>query len=1725
MEFLQKVGASSPAQIINTICDSSHLSKWDEHIDFLVKNKDKDDKLLVKTVILLGTKISCDNLGRGGEAEEDEEEQAEWKYREVCEKQVKILTRSCRKDFLELLTSRTSFWSLGKGKLPMEKDELERILVSLHSFCQAVISKLPYLGKDLLPNLICTAIGILAGSQQNPSLLHQFSSLQQKIQEINASFESEKEVVVKKGGFTPEFERYLHSKEPPQDFRKIEIVPTLQELLQDKRPFLRPNKIVGPYHSPEHYLDVQFRLLREDFVQPLRKGVEHFLENKEEYLKTKGKKKFKNQQQDASVRIYTGITLDHTEKSKEISGKVYLFKLPQELARKVNWKKSKKLLPGCLVMLTSDCCETAIFATTLAPPFDKVRRENRNKDMDPRRLELSEGILRVTIEKGEEHLEKHLNYIMFECEAYFEAYRHNLAILQKTKALNDESAMGKFIVDAKSSIGIPSYLKRYGRRFGVNEAPLKLPCRFPVEVEQDDYDDDDDYFLEIINNFNNFNINQAEKVEVKISLTSPDAPSSAEVWPDSLINREMGLDANQYEAYKGALTSELSIIQGPPGTGKTFIGLQIVKTLLLNKARKRALGTNHPLAIRNAVVPNSPILILCYTNHALDQFLELLLREIQDLDLIRVGGQCKSEILTGHSLQQQRYKMEMNRKEEKQYFRMVKQQEAQLSLLCNEIKQLENPRGIFCFDMFNSGMTTLLKLPLTLRHILGNGEWLGVPEDVSKSVELELKEMVLSSMEKKKKKERSFSASSITQNGKKGKGKILEEENEDGNINDNEDYDMDELLEHRLADTYYYQDKFEQNHHHSYYLSNCSAAGCLDKFREIENKIFNANETGSSHPRDLYNLEYEKEDYLNRAKILAAIFDLKQDNQLELPNVDKLLQLQKRKLFQARTKIWNPLLGVNVEIGEIEEDEDEDEEENQEMAYVFTEPFRTLGVHKLKMRERWALYFKVVEIALGIGRKMVVEIEEKLEVLRMHLKDERLELDGMLLGSADVVGMTTTGAAKNQALLEIARPQIVVIEEAAEILEAHIVTSLTKDCNQLILIGDHLQLRPSTNVYQLEHKYHMNVSLFERMIMNKLTLHTLKTQHRMRPEIADLIVGPIYEQLFNHPKVHLYPSVKGVTKNLFFLTHSQLEDTDAELLSKSNFYEANFLCGFTDYLLQQGYKPSQITILTTYTGQMFLLKKLISTSCIGVRITCVDNYQGEENDIILLSLVRSNEEDKIGFVGIENRICVSLSRAKHGMFIVGNLESLCKTSKTWQEIGKKLEAGRNFGESLELRCFQHGNKTKVSERSHFAPLKLGGCGLKCDMVLACAHRCPLYCHAQDHEQYPCQQRCEKRCEFEHKCHAKCSKECPPCQTPVMKALVPCGHELAVPCSIDPLLFPCPRIITKELRCELKHKKDLPCHVDVKSVTCEILVEKTLTRCGHVRVVKCGEPQHRIRCDFEIDHIFPTCNHTRRILCYQKGNVKCLDACGQDLDCGHQCTLSCHVYDDPTHKKYVCREACKRVCILGHACISKHRCYGRCPPCQTLVPKSLECGHVAKLPCHKLPATHKCTEPIPTLLPCGHEQEVRCGRKAEDFKCKAKCEKKCISGHLCGVEHACHEECPPCQTKVMKNLGCYPDHKALLPCHEDGLEYECMEQVEKELDCGHTVKDECHLDPDEILCSELCFKKYLECGHERYIVCFLEEFMLCQQEACRAKRLEAEQLSHIFQRIKDEEEMN
>jgi hypothetical protein len=95
-----------------------------------------------------------------------------------------------------------------------------------------------------------------------------------------------------------------------------------------------------------------------------------------------------------------------------------------------------------------------------------------------------------------------------------------------------------------------------------------------------------------------------------------------------------GMDDSQAAAFKHALTHSVATVQGPPGTGKTWVGVQIARVLLDNAAKRDP----------------RPIVFVCFTNHALDQFLERLLPHYGSR-LVRVGGRSKSEALQDRSLQ------------------------------------------------------------------------------------------------------------------------------------------------------------------------------------------------------------------------------------------------------------------------------------------------------------------------------------------------------------------------------------------------------------------------------------------------------------------------------------------------------------------------------------------------------------------------------------------------------------------------------------------------------------------------------------------------------------------------------------------------------------------------------------------------------------------------------------------------------------------------------------------------------------------------------------------------------------------------------------------------------------------------------------------------------------------------------------------------------------------
>ncbi|KAL3477564.1 hypothetical protein BJX99DRAFT_257376 [Aspergillus californicus] len=489
----------------------------------------------------------------------------------------------------------------------------------------------------------------------------------------------------------------------------------------------------------------------------------------------------------------------------------------------------------------------------------------------------------------------------------------------------------------------------------------------------------------------------------------------------------------------------------------------------------------------------------------------------------------------------------------------------------------------------------------------------------------------------------------------------------------------------------------------------------------------------------------------------------------------------------------------------------------------------------------------------------------------------RDELDLRCLRTADVIGVTTTGLARNLNMLRRLPSKVLMCEEAGEVLEAHLLTSLLPSVEQVILIGDHQQLRPQIQNYELSRestagqKYSMDRSLFERLVEPdegvgiRIPFCTLETQRRMHPSISRLIRETLYPRLQDAPSVSEYPEVMGMRKRLFWLDHRHPEggasNQEAIATSHWNDHEIDLTIALVNHLLRQGtYQSGDIAVLTPYLGQLHRMRQKLgksftitlgerdqedldnaglaegetepaksgisrSTLLQTLRVATVDNFQGEEAKVVVISLVRSNNQNRCGFLRTPNRINVLLSRAKHGMYIIGNSET-SRGVEMWGKVLDMLEADSNIGSSLDLSCHRHPETPiAVSEPEHFVQFSPeGGCSLQCGKRLHCGHPCKQKCHSDMlHTAVYCLEPCQrpqKGCT--HPCAKLCGDPCPnKCTISVFDAnrLLPCGHIMAsLPCwqAQDPSVVKCPTFVKKQIpHCD--HQVTVACHVDVDSV--------------------------------------------------------------------------------------------------------------------------------------------------------------------------------------------------------------------------------------------------------------------------------------------------------------------
>ncbi|GFH25752.1 NFX1-type zinc finger-containing protein 1 [Haematococcus lacustris] len=427
--------------------------------------------------------------------------------------------------------------------------------------------------------------------------------------------------------------------------------------------------------------------------------------------------------------------------------------------------------------------------------------------------------------------------------------------------------------------------------------------------------------------------------------------------------------------------------------------------------------------------------------------------------------------------------------------------------------------------------------------------------------------------------------------------------------------------------------------------------------------------------------------------------------------------------------------------------------------------------------------------------------------MQAELKELRNSGWEAVLKKARVIGCTVTGAASHKALLDALQPGVLLVEEAGELLEAHVLTSLSTKTKHLVLIGDHKQLRPKVESYSLQKEsgrgYDLNVSLFERLVLSGFPHASLAVQHRMHPDISRL-VRPTYPALHDHPSVAQHPAVKGLGQHrVVFIHHEVPEDGEDSnsgwhaskvQQSKVNSHEVGMVRAVVTYLLQQGYAKEQLVVLTPYLGQLLELKQALAKEMgaavdemdmadlrkavlpqllanlgvedkdkdkqqgsSGVRLATIDNYQGEESDIVVASLVRSNSAGKVGFLKEPERINVLLSRARHGMILIGNADTLRNASSSaakshWGRVLTAMGEAGQIHTGLPAVCQRHQRPILPVLDSPAAFLQRspdGGCCEPCSATLPCGHPCKLRCHVSSHDTIKCKVQVTTFCPAGH----------------------------------------------------------------------------------------------------------------------------------------------------------------------------------------------------------------------------------------------------------------------------------------------------------------------------------------------------------------------------------------
>ncbi|MBD35865.1 MAG: hypothetical protein CL512_03775 [Actinobacteria bacterium] len=273
-----------------------------------------------------------------------------------------------------------------------------------------------------------------------------------------------------------------------------------------------------------------------------------------------------------------------------------------------------------------------------------------------------------------------------------------------------------------------------------------------------------------------------------------------------------------------------------------------------------------------------------------------------------------------------------------------------------------------------------------------------------------------------------------------------------------------------------------------------------------------------------------------------------------------------------------------------------------------------------------------------------------------------------ILGRAQVLCCTCIGVGHH--LLDGRNFSRVLIDEATQATEPASLVPLVRGARQIVLVGDHRQL-PPTVISQRAENGGLRRSLFERLVSMGIEPILLDTQYRMHPEISFFPNEAFYEgRLVDGISKDQRPNPVGFLWNdweipMAFLPVKGGEMSSPDGSSKENIAEAGWVARILENLLEPGdLQESDIGIITPYAGQVRAIRDALPENRESIEVHTVDGYQGREKEVIIFSCVRSNDEGSVGFLSDPRRLNVALTRARRGLIVIGDPDTL-RNDSVW----------------------------------------------------------------------------------------------------------------------------------------------------------------------------------------------------------------------------------------------------------------------------------------------------------------------------------------------------------------------------------------------------------------------------------------------------------------------------